>query len=178
MLNNILMKKKQHLTNPKQAEQRSCIYHILYSGYYSPIGFEEQNPNFINLQQAIARLRQAFIDNNDLENENSVDQTVSDLLDVSRLALENWFYYYEQELKSALTSRDLKVKNASRISANLMDGQFENPDKKRSEIYTVRRSGLNKFVMDRGNKRKADFGSQRDATGKQAQELRYLFHIG
>ncbi|XP_076253083.1 diuretic hormone class 2 isoform X2 [Rhynchophorus ferrugineus] len=46
----------------------AAAYPASYSGYYSPIGFEEQNPNFINLQQAIARLRQAFIDNNDLEN--------------------------------------------------------------------------------------------------------------
>lgn len=39
-----------------------------YSAYYnSPIGLDEPNPNYINLQQAIERIRQAFIQNNELE---------------------------------------------------------------------------------------------------------------
>ncbi|KAL1506442.1 hypothetical protein ABEB36_005808 [Hypothenemus hampei] len=46
-------------------------YPASYPAYYSPMGLEEQNPNYVNLQQAIERIRQAFMQNNEIENTNT-----------------------------------------------------------------------------------------------------------
>ncbi|XP_030767568.1 uncharacterized protein LOC115891268 [Sitophilus oryzae] len=156
----------------------AAAYPASYSGYYSPIGFEEQNPNYINLQQAIARLRQAFIENNDLENENNVEQAVSDLVELTKAALENWFYYYEQDLKYLINNYDFNSKNLLHFSDLIPDRHVIKSEEKRSGIFNDKRSLRNKLAMDRNIKRKADFGSERGTTGVQAQQLRQFFHIG
>ncbi|XP_066251957.1 uncharacterized protein [Euwallacea similis] len=132
----------------------AAAYPASYSAYYSPMGLEEPNANYVNLQQAIERIRQAFIQNNELENKNGIDQrTVVDLLNLSKEAFDIWFRKYQEELR--LTS-PLNVEDIG----------------KRSQIASLRDSQIDRFSLDSMLKRRVDFGSQRGHTGEKEYALR------
>ncbi|XP_066150489.1 uncharacterized protein [Euwallacea fornicatus] len=132
----------------------AAAYPASYSAYYSPMGLEEPNPNYVNLQQAIERIRQAFIQNNELENKNDIDRlTVADLLDLGKAAFDIWFSKYQEELR--LNSL-LEIDDVG----------------KRSQMASLRDSQIDRFSLDRILKRRVDFGSQRGHTGQKEYALR------
>ncbi|CAG9769125.1 unnamed protein product [Ceutorhynchus assimilis] len=138
-----------------------AAYPASYSGYYSPLGLEEQNPGYVNLQQAIARLRQAFIDNNELENKNNVEQSITDLIELNKVAFDVWFGNYLEKIRMRSDENDDKHMEA-----------------KRSQIAEVRGTQLDRFTLDGTLKRTADFGSDRGHTGQKEYAIRYWSHLG
>ncbi|KAH1020733.1 hypothetical protein HUJ04_010346, partial [Dendroctonus ponderosae] len=134
----------------------ASAYPARYSAYYASIPLEEQ---------LIERIKQAFIEDNDLENKNHIDQAISDLLELSKGAFDIWFQHYQEKLKLMLIE-------------NISDGDKKQSNAKRSQIAELRGSQVNRFTLDGTLKRTADFGSQRDHTGQREYALRYWTHLG